>query len=308
MIGVVKRNTFPTKESEKIIMAAPSTRSIANLDLTVGLVSCPVKMLGVIENHDRKGSMFHAHDDGSYGKVKMPKSCESCGETLSSHDICKGFDDNGETVVLTAGELETIAANTGSTLEVPHFVKAEQIDPMLFADQNVYRLIPDPKRKQAAVTYQMIRSVLIEQGIVGITTYVRWGRNHLALLDIEQTTGSLIIRNMMWPDELREASGVPDKDTDVDPRLLPVMRSLTETMTKSWSPSEYVDTYTAGLNEAISVKAAGGEIASIAGGGDSNAITDVSDLLAKLTASIEAKAPAPAKKAPARKAPAKKIA
>lgn len=289
-------------------MAAPSTRSIANLDLTVGMVSCPVKMLGVIENHDRKGSMFHAHDDGSYGKVKMPKSCEACGKILSSHDICKGFDEGGEIVVLTASELETVAANTGSTLDVPHFVKAEQIDPMLFADQNVYRLIPDPKRKQAAVTYRMIRTVLAEEGLVGITTYVRWGRNHLALLDIEQTTGSLIIRNMMWPDELREASGVPDSDTDVDPRLMPVMRSLAETMTKTWQPSDYTDAYTDNLNEAISVKSAGGEIASVTPSGDDSAINDVSDLLAKLTASIEAKASekAPVKKEPAKKSPAKR--
>lgn len=292
-------------------MAAPSTRSIANLDLTVGLVSCPVKMLGVIEKHDRKGSMYHQHDDGSYGKVKMPKSCESCGKVLASHDVCKGFDENGEVVVLTAAELETVAVNTGSALEVPHFVKAEQIDPMLFADQNVYRLIPDPKRKQAAVTYQMIREVLTEGGIVGIVHYVRWGRNHLALLDVEQTTGSLIIRNMMWPDELREASGVPDSDTEVDPRLMPVMRTLAESMTQTWNPSDYTDSYTDNLNEAISVKAGGGEIAAIAHG-DDTAITDVSDLLAKLEASIEAKAPAggakkaPAKKAPAKKAPAKR--
>jgi DNA end-binding protein Ku len=298
-------------------MAAPSTRSIANLDLSIGLMNCSVKMLSIIESHDRKGSMYHQHDDGSYGKVKMPKSCEGCGETLSSHDICKGFDENGETVVLTASELETVAANTGSALDVSEFVKAEQIDPMLFADQNVYRLIPDPKRKQAEVTYKMIRSVLTEQGIVGIVTYVRWGRNHLALLDVEQNTGSLIIRNMMWPDELREASGVPDGDTDVDPRLQPVMRSLAEAMTKTWQPSEYTDSYTDNLNEAISVKASGGEIASIAQGGE-NVITDTSDLLAKLEASIAAtgtpapkEAPAkkaPAKKAPAKKAPAKKIA
>lgn len=289
-------------------MAAPSTRSIANLDLTVGMVSCPVKMLGVIESHDRKGSMFHAHDDGSYGKVKMPKSCEACGKILSSHDICKGFDEGGEIVVLTASELETVAANTGSTLDVPHFVKAEQIDPMLFADQNVYRLIPDPKRKQAAVTYRMIRTVLAEEGLVGITTYVRWGRNHLALLDIEQTTGSLIVRNMMWPDELREASGVPDSDTDVDPRLMPVMRSLAETMTKTWQPSDYTDAYADNLNEAISVKSAGGEIASVTPSGDDGAINDVSDLLAKLTASIEAKASekAPVKKGPAKRSPAKR--
>lgn len=288
-------------------MAAPSTRSIANVDLTVGLVTCPVKMLSVIEQHDRKGSMFHQHDDGSYGKVKMPKACEGCGETLSSHDICKGFNEGGETVILTANELETVAANTGSALEVPHFVRAEQIDQMLFANENIYRLIPDPKRgKQAAVAYKVIREVLSEQGIVGVVNYVRWGRNHLALLDVEQTTGSLILRNMMWPDELRSAIDIPGDNEDVDPRLMPVMRSLVESMTKPWEPSDYTDAYTDNLNEAISVKATGGEIASIAHGGDS-AITDVSDLLAKLEASIEAKAPAPAKKAPAKRA-SKKIA
>jgi len=84
-----------------------------------------------------------------------------------------------------------------------------------------------------------------------------------------------------------------------------VMRSLAETMTKTWQPSDYADSYTENLNEAISVKAAGGEIASIAQGGE-NVITDTSDLLAKLQASIDAVPKAPAKKAPAKKAPAKK--
>ena len=172
---------------------------------------------------------------------------------------------------------------------------------MLFADQNIYRLIPDPKRKQAAVTYHMIREMLVEKGIVGVVTYVRWGRNHLALLDVEPNTGSLIIRNMMWPDELREASGVPDSDTEVDPRLMPVMRTLVETMTQTWKPSDYTDAYTDNLNEAISVKAAGGEIASITSGGGDTGINDVSDLLAPAEK-------APAKKAPAKKATGKKIA
>ena len=49
------------------------------------------------------------------------------------------------------------------------------------------------------------------------------------------------------------------------------------------------------------------EIASITPGGDDNSINDVSDLLAKLTASIEATGtPAPAEKALAKKAPAKR--
>ena len=286
-----------------------SVRSVGNVDLAIGLVSCPVKMIGVIDSHDRKGSMYHEHADGTFGKVKMPKQCEVCNITVPAGEIAKGFEENGEMVMLTASEMETVAANTGASLEVPHFVKAEQIDPMLFANENVYRLIPDSKRgKQAEVIYRVIRTMLVEQGLVGVVQYTRWGRNRLGLLSVEGNTGALVIRNMMWPDELRHAAEVPDDDGDVDPRLMPVMLALAESMTTDWHPSDYADRYTEQLNEAIAAKAAGGEIATINPDG-TNAIDDVADLLAKLEASIankqEAKK-APAKKAPAKKAPARK--
>lgn len=285
-----------------------SIRSVGNVDLAIGLVSCPVKMIGIIDSHDRKGSMFHEHEDGSFGKVRMPKQCKVCNTTVAAGEIAKGFEENGEMVMLTASEMETVAANTGASLEVPHFVKAEQIDPMLFANENVYRLIPDSKRgKQAEVIYRVIRKMLVEQGLVGVVQYTRWGRNRLGLLTIEDNTGALVIRNMMWPDELRPAAEIPD-DGDVDPRLMPVMLSLAESMTTDWNPADYTDRYTEQLNEAIAAKAAGGEIATINPDG-TNAIDDVADLLAKLEASIAKKEEAkkaPARKAPAKKAPAKK--
>ncbi|AGT20717.1 Ku-like DNA end binding [Mycobacterium phage Dylan] len=279
-------------------------RSVGNVDLTIGLVTVPVKMVGVSESHDRKASMYHPHEDGNFGKIKMPKLCEDCGEVVPTADIAKGFEEGGDIVILTADELASVAAATGAALEVPQFVKAEQINPMLFANENIYRLVPDPKRgRQAATTYLMVRHILVSQELVGVVQYTRWGRNRLGVLDVEPSDdgGVLVIRNMMWADELRSTEGiVPTNVTedDIDPRLLPVMASVVESMTGDWDPTAYTDRYTEQLSEAITAKAQGDEIATVASE-SGKAIDDVSDLLAKLEASIQKKAPA--KKATARR-------
>jgi len=284
-----------------------SVRSVGNVDLSIGLATCPVKMYGVQTSHDRKGSMYHDHGDGTYGKVQMPKLCADCGEVVTSPD--RGFEENGEIVILTSDELESIAAATSPTVDVSQFVDKHEINPMLFANENIYRLAPDPKRgRAAATTYRMIRRVLLDEGKVGVVQYTRWGRNRLALLDVEPTDdgGVLIIRNMMWPDELRSTDGLlPEgSDSDIDPRLLPVMKEVVASMTATWNPGEHVDAYAEALNQAIEAKAEGQAIDIIQSDGNES-IDDVSDLIAKLEATAAAKK-APAKKAPAKKTTARK--
>ena len=281
-----------------------SMRSVGNVDLTVGLVNIPVQMYGVSDSHDRKARQFHCHEDGSFGAVKMPRTCEDCGQVLVPADISKGFEENGEIVVLTSDEMETVSVNSGTTVEVPRFVKVDQFEPMLFAGENVYRLAPDPKRgRQALATYMTLRQTLVDQGLVGIVQYTRWGRNRLGVLCVEDTEygGVLVLRNLMWPDELRppEFRALQDADAStIDPRLAPVMTSVVESMTEVWNPADYRDAYTEALSAAIEAKAAGGNVAVITGATDDGGINDVSDLLAKLTASIAAKKEAPKKAAP----------
>lgn len=284
-------------------------RSVGNVDLTWGLVTSPVKMTAVSSSHDRKGSMYHAHDDGTYGKVKMPKSCEDCGAVLQQGEISKGFEENGDIVILSADDLETVEGNSGgSAMEIEKFVPVDQVDPLLFAGENAYRLVPDPKRgKQALATYVLIREKLIEKGLAGVVQYTRWGRNRTGLLIVEPTAdgGVLVVRNMMWHDELRPAefdilSGVDA--SVIDPRLLPVADQLVESMTGDWDPTEFTDSYMERLTEAIAAKAAGGEVVA-SESRDGGGIDDVSELLARLEQSNAAKAAA-AK--PARKPRAKK--
>jgi DNA end-binding protein Ku len=315
-------DTTNPHETKEILM---SPRSLGNHPLQLGLVNCPVQMMTAIDNHDRRAAMFHHHlTDDTYSPVKMPKVCEGCGQTVASGDTVKGYAHEGQTVILTDDECKAIEADAGAAIEILRFVRAKQVNPMLFSGERCFYLTPDvdPKRggKQAVATYLTIRHMLAEEDLVGVVSYTKWGRSRIALLRVEPTTygGILVLQNLIWSDELREpefAVLAKAKESDVDGRLLPVARSVIASMTEDWNPADYVDVYEARLTAAIEAKAAGRPVV-VADVAHTPAPDDIEDLLAKLTQSAKAKAPtkapaakrAPAKKAPAKKAPAKKAA
>lgn len=285
-------------------------RSIANLDLSIGLVNVPIKMIGVSDSHDRKSSMYHHHADGDYGKVRMPKMCEGCGEVVPTGDVAKGFEHDGGVVMITDEEMQTIAGNTSTSMEISGFIQRGTVDPMIYAGENVYRLIPDPKRgRQALSIYRLLVRKLVEDELIGVASYIRWGRNRLAHIDVEPTKdgGVLIVRNMLWADELRPAEfpileGVDD--SVIDQRLWPVASQMIDSMITEWNPASYTDVYIDALNSAIESKASGADIVAITGGQPSGGSDDVADILAKLEQSIKAQAPVAAKKAAPKKAAA----
>lgn len=286
-------------------------RSIANLDLSIGLVNVPIKMIGVSDSHDRKSSMYHHHADGDYGKVRMPKMCEGCGEVVPTGDVAKGFEHDGGVVMITDEEMQTIAGNTSTSMEISGFIQRGTVDPMIYAGENVYRLIPDPKRgRQALSIYRLLVRKLVEDELIGVASYIRWGRNRLAHIDVEPTKdgGVLIVRNMLWADELRPAEfpileGVDD--SVIDQRLWPVASQMIDSMITDWNPASYTDVYMDALNEAIESKSAGVEIVAITDGKSSGGSDDVADILAKLEQSIKAQeTPVAAKKAAPKKAAA----
>ena len=284
-------------------------KSIANLDLSIGLVNVPIKMVGVSDSHDRKASMYHHHDSGDYGKVRMPKMCEGCGEIVPTGEVAKGFEHEGGLVMLSDDEMQTIAANTSTSMEISGFIKRGSVDPMIYAGENIYRLVPDPKRgRQAVSIYRLLIRKLVEDELIGVASYIRWGRNRLAHIDVEPTKdgGVLIARNMLWADELRPAEfpvleGVDD--SVIDQRLWPVASQMIDSMITEWDPKSYTDTYMDALNDAIESKAAGVEIVAITDGKSSGGVDDVADILAKLEQSIKAKEAPEPKKAAKKAAP-----
>jgi DNA end-binding protein Ku len=133
-----------------------------------------------------------------------------------------------------------------------------------------------------------------------------------------------VIQTLLWPDEIRDPDfPVLDKEVEIKPAELKMASQVVESMTDDFNPDRYHDDYQEQLHELVQAKLEGGEAFTTEEQEPTelDETEDVSDLLAKLEASVKARRAgggggdgerpakkAPAKKAAAKKAPAKKTA
>jgi DNA end-binding protein Ku len=125
----------------------------------------------------------------------------------------------------------------------------------------------------------------------------------------------MVVHTLLWPDEIRDPDfPVLDKKVEIKPAELKMAGQVVESIADEIKPDRYHDDYQQQLREMVDAKLEGGEAFTVEDKPtELDETEDVSDLLAKLEASVKARSGggsptenAPAKKAPAKKAPAKK--
>jgi len=125
----------------------------------------------------------------------------------------------------------------------------------------------------------------------------------------------MVIQTLLWPDEIRDPDfPVLDKEVEIKPAELKMASQVVESMTDDFKPDRYHDDYQEQLHELVQAKLEVGEaFTTEEQPKELDETEDVSDLLAKLEASVKARragggsdGDTPAKKAPAKKTAAKK--
>ena len=288
-------------------------RSIWNGDLSFGLVNVPVKAYSATESHDRKS---HQVDSKDGTRIRYKRVREGTDTEVEFSNIANAYEsDDGQTVVLTKGDLATLPVTRSPEISILEFVPADQVDPIYF--DKPYYLEPSSKSPKA---YVLLAKALESTDRLAIANFTLRNRTRLAALRV--VDGVMTLQTLLWPDEVRKPDfGFLDAGVEVRDQELEMAKSLIETMANDFDPDDYSDTYTEELGKLIESKA-GGSPAFV--DDEPAAPTDddgeVADLLAALRASVKdrtggelpaAKAPdkqTAAKKAPAKKAPAKKAA
>ena len=290
-------------------------RSIWKGSIAFGLVNVPVKVYSATEDHDLKFHQVHAKDNG---RIRYKRVCEECGEVVEYRDIAKAYEaDNGQTVVITDDDIATLPEEQSHEIEVLEFVAANEIDPLMY--DRSYFLEPDGKSPKS---YVLLAKTLSESDRVAIVHFALRNKTRLAALRVKDFSkrNVMVIHTLLWPDEIRDPA-FPGLDTPVEVRApeLKMAGQVVESMAGDFRPEEFTDTYQEQLRELVEAKLAGGEAFTAARTpARLDETDDVSDLLAKLEASVRRRreqsgadapsgsaAPAtPAKKAAARKAPA----
>jgi DNA end-binding protein Ku len=302
-------------------------RSIWKGSIAFGLVNVPVKVYSATEDHDIKFHQVHAKDNG---RIRYKRVCEVCGEVVEYRDIAKAYDsDDGQTVIITDEDIATLPEERSREIEVLEFVPASQLDPILY--DKSYFLEPDSKSSKS---YVLLAKTLMETDRVAIVHFALRNKTRLAALRVKDFSKRevMVIHTLLWPDEIRDPDfPVLDTKVEIKPAELKMAGQVVDSMADDFNPDLFHDDYQVQLRELVEAKLEGGEAFTVDDTPtELDETEDVSDLLAKLEASVKkrqasstkddedppakkapakkAAAKAPAKKAAAKKAPAKKAA
>ena len=149
----------------------------------------------------------------------------------------------------------------------------------------------------------LLAKTLADTDRVAIVHFALRNKTRLAALRVKDFSKRdvMVIHTLLWPDEIRDPDfPVLDKKVDIKPAELKMAGQVVESMADDFNPDRYHDDYQDQLRELVEAKLEGGEaFTSEEQPKELDETEDVSDLLAKLEASVKARSgdgKAPAKK------------
>ena len=245
-----------------------------------GLVTIPVKLYLATESKGISFNMLHKDD---LSRIQMKIWCPVEDEVISRSDTVKGYEyAPGEYVVITDEDLEHVPLKTVRSIEIEQFTKAERDDNAVRFVKSAYYLEPDKVGRKA---FNLLKAVLIEEGLTAICKVVIKDREALAALDPFGPT--MLLTTLHWPDEIRAVDELDlgDEEYDFKPAELKMAQQLVSAMTGEFDPANYKDEYREALDAIIEAKVQGKETVVVEEPEESGKLID---LMAALEASVNA--------------------
>jgi DNA end-binding protein Ku len=254
--------------------------------ISFGLVTIPVKVYGATEEKTLKFNQLHAPDGG---RIRYKRVCSIDGEEVPYQEIVKGYEyEKDRYVTLTDEELDALPLPTARAIEIERFVDSEQIDPIYF--QRSYYLVPDGTGVKA---YHLLREAMGDDGKVALAKVAFREKEHLSTVRLRENV--LVLETMFWPDEIRAVRFEElDEEVELRPQEIKMARSLIDSLTDDFDPTEFRDEYRAALEDLISKKVQGEEI-TYAEPAEPSKVVDLMDALRASVEAAQASKPASAR-------------
>jgi DNA end-binding protein Ku len=254
-------------------------RPIWSGTISFGLVSIPVKLYNAVS---KKNVSFNQLDSRTMSRIRMKKTSADDGSEVSDDYIVKGYEvSKGQYVVVDPDELEQFMPVPTRTIDLDEFVELNEIDPIFF--DSPYYVAPDKVTKP----YVLLARAMEESSKVAIGRFVMRNKQYVAA--IRAIDGHLVMSTMVYGDEIVQPSVIDEfeslDDVTLSDREVAMAEQLVESLTGSFEPDRYHDTYREQVVELIEKKAAGEVIEAIAPASSAPAVVD---LMAALEASVKA--------------------
>ena len=273
-------------------------RAIWTGAISFGLVTIPVRLYSAISEKDVH---FHQFKAGTGERINLKRVAGEDEEEVPYEDIVKGYEvSDGEYVMVTPEELESVEPGRSRTIDISDFVDLHEIDPIYF--EHTYFLGPQGD-VGAERPYALLLEAMKSTEKVAIGSLVMRNKEYLAA--IRPKDDVLVLETLYFDDEVRKAEDLDLPRVKSSDKELGMAEQLIESLSASWDPSKYKDRYRKRVLDLIKRKAAGKEIVVE----EQPEPEPVVDLMAALEASLrEREGGGKAKASPAKGASAKKSA
>jgi DNA end-binding protein Ku len=273
-----------------------STRPIASLTLSFGLVAIPVQVFSAAIPAERIAFNFLRAKDGS--RVRQQYVAVKDGKPVERADMAKGYEfAKDQFVTFTPAELKELEDKTSRTIDISEFVPLDSVDPIYFSA--TYFLVPE---KGGAKPYALLAAALRKSRRCAVGRWISRGKEHVVVIRPLDT--ALAMHQLHFQGELRPIKDLGIESAAVSDGELKLANQLIDQLAvKKFDPSEFQDEFKGRVTAAIQRKVQGKEV-SVAQEPPSSRGSNVIDLMQALKASLDRKPDARVTRMPKRASPA----
>jgi DNA end-binding protein Ku len=180
-----------------------------------------------------------------YCRVRQVLQSDDGGQEVARHELVKGYEYGpGRYVAIEPAEYEKAAVETSDSIELFHFVKSDEVDPVYF--ERSYYVVPEVGGERA---YALLLKAMQNQGCWGVARIGMHKREHILIL--RTTEKGITAHTMFYANEVRKA---PEFHTDpglVREQELTVAEALIKGYFGSFEPQKFHDIYQQRLQDLI---------------------------------------------------------
>jgi len=256
--------------------------------LKLSLVTCPIALYPASTQAEK--THFHQINTRTGHRLKQQMVDKQTGRVVDKDHKGRGYElSKGHYVQIEGDELEAVKLDSTHTIEIDHFVPAEDIDER-YLDKPYYIV---PNGKAGTDAFVVIRDAMKRKERVALARVVLSNREHVIAL--KPLGKGLLGTTLRYPYELRDEDDYFDDipSPRVSKDMVDLAAHLLDTKASKFNPDKFKDKYETALKALVKRKAAGKTIVvPEAEEGENNVI----DLMDALKQSLGRRKPAKAAK------------
>jgi DNA end-binding protein Ku len=260
---------------------AASTRPIASVTLSFGLVAIPVSLYASTDAAERISFNFLRAKDGS--RVKQQYVAVKDGKLVDRSEMAKGYEfAKDQFVMFSPQELKELEEKTSSAIDITEFVPLDSIDPVYYA--GTYLLAPE---KGGAKPYSLLTTALKKSAQCAVGRWISRGKEHVVV--IRPFSNGLALHQLHFQGEIRPMKSLGIEAGEVsDAELKLATQLISHLAVKKFNPGEFTDEFKARVQAAIHRKVEGKQVSRVTPATERRG-GNVVDLMQALKASLAGK-------------------